>query len=211
MDIASFVFSPWSENTYVLYDESMDCCIIDPGCSDASERKQLQDFIEAKGLKPVKLINTHCHIDHVLGNKWVAETYGLKLEAHEGEKVVLDNMVDIARMYGMSYEKSPDIEVFLKEGEFLEFGNTQLEMYFTPGHSPASLSFFHRPSKQLIAGDVLFKGSIGRTDLPGGDFDTLIKSIKEQLFPLGDEVIVYNGHGPSTTIGEERRTNPFLT
>ncbi len=189
----------------------MDCCIMDPGCSDAAERTQLNDFIEAKGLNPVKLVNTHCHIDHVLGNKWVADTYGLKLEAHQGEKIVLDNMVDIARMYGMPYEKSPDIEVFLKEGEFLEYGQTQLEIYFTPGHSPASLSFFHRPTKQLIAGDVLFKGSIGRTDLPGGNFDTLIKSIKEQLFPLGDDVVVYNGHGPSTTIGEEKRTNPFLT
>jgi len=211
MEVAVFVFSSWSENTYVLYDDSKECCIVDPGCNDASEQSALVSFIESNGLTPTKLVNTHCHIDHVLGNKFVSEKYGLDLIAHEGEQVVLDNMVQVAAMYGTPYEKSPDIKIFLNEGEYLSFGNTKLEVYFTPGHSPASISFFHRESKQLIAGDVLFKGSIGRTDLPGGNFDTLIASIKDKLYPLGDEVVVYNGHGPSTTIGEERRSNPFLT
>jgi len=210
MKIAVFTFSSWSENTYVLYDDSKECCIVDPGCNDVSERNTLVAFVESHGLTPTKLVNTHCHIDHVLGNKFVAEKYSLDLIAHKGEQVVLDNMVQVAAMYGTPYEKSPDIKIFLDEGEYLSFGNTKLEVYFTPGHSPASISFFHRETQQLIAGDVLFKGSIGRTDLPGGNFDTLISSIKEKLYPLGDEVIVYNGHGPSTTIGEERRTNPFL-
>lgn len=210
MEIASFVFSSWAENTYIIYDETLECCIVDPGCNSAAERQQLVDFIDTKNLQPVKLVNTHCHIDHVLGNKFITEKYSVELHAHQGEKIVLDNMINIARMYGVEYDPSPDIMVHLEPGEFLEFGNTQLEIYFTPGHSPASISFFHRSTKQLIAGDVLFKGSIGRTDLPGGDFNTLIKSIKEQLYPLGDDVIVYNGHGPSTTIGEERASNPFL-
>jgi len=210
MNVAAFVFTGWSENTYVLYDDSKECIIVDPGCNDEGERQALVDFIESNELTPVKLVNTHCHIDHVFGNKFVSEKYKLPLEAHKGEQIVLDNMVQVAAMYGASYEPGPDISVFLEEGEYLEFGSTKLEIYLTPGHSPASLSFFHRESKQLIAGDVLFKGSIGRTDLPGGNYDTLIASIKDKLFPLGDEVIVYNGHGPSTTIGEEKRSNPFL-
>ncbi len=210
MKIAVFTFSSWAENTYVLYDDTKECCIVDPGCNDEAEQKTLVDFIESNGLIPTKLVNTHCHIDHVLGNKFVAEKYGLDLISHKGEQIVLDNMVGVAHMYGTPYEKSPDITVFLDEGDYLSFGDTKLEVYLTPGHSPASISFFHRESKQLIAGDVLFKGSIGRTDLPGGDHATLISSIKDKLYPLGDEVVVYNGHGPSTTIGEERRTNPFL-
>lgn len=210
MEIKSFTFNDFYENTFVCYDDSKECIIIDPGCNNSEEQQRLVDFISDNKLKPTKLVNTHCHIDHVLGNAFVAEKYNLKLEAHEGEKVVLDNMVMMAKMYQIPYDPSPEIEVFLEEGEMLSFGNTNLEIYFTPGHSPASVSFFHRESQQLIAGDVLFKGSIGRTDLPGGHFDTLISNIKNKFFPLGDDVIVYSGHGPVTTIGEERRTNPFL-
>ena len=211
MEIASFVFSPWSENTYVLYDSTKECCIVDPGCNDASEQKMLIDFIDSRGLQPTKLVNTHCHIDHILGNSFVAEKYKLPLCAHRGEQIVLDAGIQIAQMYGVAYEKSPDIAEFLEEGDFLSFGDIQLEVYFTPGHSPASISFFHRPTAQLIAGDVLFQGSIGRTDLPGGDFDTLISSIRNKFYPLGDEVRVYSGHGPATTIGAEKRSNPFLS
>jgi len=210
MDIATFTFSAWAENTYILYDESLEACIVDPGCNSPAENKQLQDFIDSKGLKPVILLNTHCHIDHVLGNKFVAETYGLELTSHKGEQVVLDKMIDVTRMYNVEYQKSPDISIFLDEGDVLRFGNTELEVLFTPGHSPASISFFHRPSLQLIGGDVLFRGSIGRVDLPGGDLNTLLSNIKTKFFPLGDEVRVYSGHGPITTIGEERRSNPFL-
>ena len=148
--------------------------------------------------------------DHVLGNKYVADKYKLKLISHKGEQIVLDNMENVARMYGISYIPSPDIAEFLDEGDLLEFGDTKLEVLFTPGHSPASISFFHKASKQLIAGDVLFQGSIGRTDLPGGDHATLIESIKQKLMPLGDDVVVYSGHGPSTTIGAEKQHNPFL-
>ena len=210
MELAQFTFSPWSENTYVLYDETGEACIVDPGCNSQDERNQLKDFIESKNLKPTVLVNTHCHIDHVLGNKFVAETYNLPLTAHKGEQIVLDNMVQLAMMYRTPYQKSPDITLFLDEGDQLRFGDTALEVLYTPGHSPASISFFHRESQQLLGGDVLFKGSIGRTDLPGGNLDTLLGHIRNKFFPLGDEVRVYSGHGPMTTIGEERRSNPFL-
>lgn len=210
MEIAVFTFSSWAENTYLLYDETNECCIVDPGCSTSKERATLTDFITANNLTPTRLVNTHCHIDHILGNKFVHEKYNLPLISHKGEQIVLDGMVNVARIYGVDYKVSPDITEFLDEGDKLTFGNTELEILFTPGHSPASICFFHRESEQLIGGDVLFQNSIGRTDLPGGDHATLIASIKTKLFPLGDGVRVYPGHGPSTTIGEEKKSNPFL-
>ena len=210
MEVAVFTFNEFSENTYLLYDATKACIIVDPGCNTAEEQQLFSDFIETNGLKPEKLINTHCHIDHVLGNRYVFEKYGLELIAHKGEIPVLAAADISSKIYQISYDPSPEITVFLEEGEFVEFGDTRLEVLFTPGHSPASISLFHRESKQIIAGDVLFQGSIGRTDLPGGDFDTLIASIKNKLFPLGEDVIVYSGHGPSTTIGNEQKLNPFL-
>ena len=210
MNIASFTFNAFSENTYILSDDTKQCCIVDPGCNSPDEQSQLSNYIESNNLIPVKLVNTHCHIDHVLGNKYVADKYKLKLISHRGEQIVLDNMENVARMYGIAYTKSPNISEFLDEGDVLEFGDSKLKVLFTPGHSPASISFFHQASMQLIAGDVLFQGSIGRTDLPGGDHATLIESIKQKLLPLGDNVVVYSGHGPSTTIGAEKQHNPFL-
>ena len=209
--VAAFEFNPFQENTYIVYDETKECIIFDPGCYQAAERQQLDEFIASAGLKPVRLINTHCHVDHVLGNKHVAEKYGLKLEMHKGEIPVLQSVPMVCQMYGIpGYDPSPEGEVWLEEGDVVTFGETKLEVLFTPGHSPASLSFFCRADGFLIAGDVLFQNSIGRTDLPGGDFDTLIRSIKEKLFPLGDEVKVYPGHGPATTIGYEKGHNGFL-
>lgn len=210
MQVAVFTFNAFSENTYLLFDDSKECVIIDPGCNSSEEERLLVDFIESNSLTPVKLVNTHCHIDHVLGNKFIADKYKLPLVAHEIEKVVLQAARVSADIYRINYTDSPEIQEYISEGDILSFGNSELEVFFTPGHSPGSVSFFHKESNQLIAGDVLFQGSIGRTDLPGGDFDTLIRSIREKLFPLGDEVIVYSGHGPSTTIGNEIRTNPFL-
>ena len=209
--VASFTFNPFQENTYVLYDDTKECAIFDPGCYTEAEKAQLSQFIKEKGLKPVKLINTHCHLDHIFGNQFVANKYGLGLEIHEGELPVLQAAAQVSMMYGVPFpEASPEPAAFIKEGDVVTFGNTKLEVFFTPGHSPASISFFCREDKFVIAGDVLFHQSIGRTDLPGGDFPTLIASIKNQLFPLGDEVTVYSGHGPSTSIGYERQNNPFL-
>jgi len=183
---------------------------VDPGCNTPEERAQLTSYVTEAGLKPVHLLNTHCHIDHVLGNKYMADTYGLSLLSHRGEQMVLDNMIQLASMYGVPYEPSPPISQFVEEGDVVRFGDTTLKVLFTPGHSPASICFYHEASQQLIGGDVLFQGSIGRTDLPGGNLQTLLSSIKDKLYPLGDEVSVYSGHGPVTSIGIERRTNPFL-
>ncbi len=210
MTIRKFTFNSFQENTFVLSDDTKECIIFDPGCSTPEEEAQLKAYIEELALKPVRLLNTHCHIDHVLGNKYVSETWELPLEAHAGEVPVLESGIQVSQMYGIAYTPSPPIAKYIEAGDEIRFGDSILKSYFTPGHSPASLSFLHAESKNLIAGDVLFYGSIGRTDLPGGNFDTLIKSIKEQLFPLGDDVIVHPGHGPSTSIGFEKENNPFL-
>jgi glyoxylase-like metal-dependent hydrolase (beta-lactamase superfamily II) len=210
MKTKSFTFNDFQENSYVLYDDSLECIIIDPGCNNLEEQNILRDFIEEMHLKPVGLVNTHCHIDHVLGNWFVSKSYDLPLQAHEGEKPVLQSCKMVSDMYGISYTDSPEISVFLDENQKLAFGKTVLQILFTPGHSPASISFYHAGSGQLISGDVLFHRSIGRTDLPGGDFQTLVNSINEKLYTLPDETIVYSGHGPTTTIGEEKLHNPFV-
>lgn len=211
MLVAKLTFNPFQENTYVVYDDTKECIIFDPGMYTDEEKNQLSDFIEQNELKPVRLINTHCHIDHVFGNNYVHEKYKIPLEIHEGELPVLEAVPQVCMMYGVPYsDPSPMPERFIKEGDIIEFGNSKLKAIFTPGHSPASLSFYSEDSKQLIAGDVLFYQSIGRTDLPGGDMATLLGSIKDNIFPLGDEVTVYPGHGPKTTVGYERKNNPFL-
>jgi glyoxylase-like metal-dependent hydrolase (beta-lactamase superfamily II) len=174
------------------------------------ERKELQAYIEQHGLKPVRLINTHCHIDHILGNAFITNTYGIGLEIHKGEVPVLDAGVSVAGMYGIPYTPSPDPISFIRENDEIQLGGHHLKVLFTPGHSPASICLYYEAENWLIGGDVLFYESIGRTDLPGGDFDTLIRSIRTQLFTLPDHTIVYPGHGPETTIGHERNYNPFL-
>ena len=209
--ITSFTFNPFQENTYVLYDETKECIIFDPGCTTPTEKQELLSFIEKNELKPVRLINTHCHLDHIFGNKFVAEKYNLELEIHKGELSVLLHAPKIAAMYGFAIEPSPEPGHFIEEGDLITFGNSQLETFLTPGHSPASLTFYSKEAKFIIAGDVLFYGSIGRTDLPGGDFDTLINSIRTKLFVLPDDTKVYPGHMQATTIGFEKRNNPFLS
>ncbi len=210
ISIHFFTFNPIGENTYILYDETKECVLIDPGCYDERERAELVSFIETNHLKPVKLLNTHCHLDHVFGNAFVAEKYNLKLEANQHEVPVLDSFLRSAAMYGLNATPSPDISTFLKEGDTVQFGTSSLEIAFTPGHSPGSITFYNKAQQFLIAGDVLFYGSIGRSDLPGGDHQTLLDSIRTKLLPLGDAFKVYSGHGISTTIGFERLNNPFL-
>ncbi|MEM9885813.1 MAG: MBL fold metallo-hydrolase [Bacteroidota bacterium] len=209
--VTSFTFNPFQENTYIIYDDSKECIIIDPGCYEVEEKAEMIDFIQRNQLKPVRLLNTHCHIDHVFGNKFIADTYDLDLEIPEGELIVLNAVPQIAKMYGIPYpEPSPAPGRFIQVGEVVDFGTTSLKCLFTPGHSPASMSFYCEAARFLIAGDVLFAGSIGRTDLPGGNLNTLLQSIRNQFFVLPDEVIVYPGHMGSTTIGKEKRSNPFL-
>ncbi|MGB1248415.1 MAG: MBL fold metallo-hydrolase [Chitinophagales bacterium] len=210
MNVAAFTCNPFQENGYIISDETNECIIIDPGCYTASEQQQYLDYIQQNNLKPVRLFNTHCHLDHICGNAILAKKFNLKLEAHQGEKPVLDASPQHGAMYGFRFEESPAIEVFLAETDTVQFGNSELSILYTPGHSPASISFYSEKEKFVIGGDVLFLQSIGRTDLPGGDYDTLINSIQTQLFTLPDEVKVYSGHGPATTIGFEKMNNPFF-
>lgn len=211
LKITGFTFNPFQENTYVLSDDSGECVIVDPGCYDQEEKSELAVFIDSEGLKPVRILLTHAHIDHILGINFLAGRYGLPIVMNSIETDLLRSASIYGQMWGIQVEPAPDPTEFLKDGDIFRFGNTELEVLFTPGHSPGSLSYYHRPSKQLLSGDVLFYGSIGRTDLPGGNFDTLEKSILTKLYTLEDDVIVYSGHGQSTTIGHEKRTNPFVS
>lgn len=210
LDIKAFTFNPVQENTYVLYNEKGECCIIDPGCYFPKERQELKTGIEKTGLTPVLLLNTHCHLDHVFGNQFIYETWKLPLHIHEKEKPVLDFAPKSGLMYQLPFEHYNGPLAWLKEGATIKIGDEELLILFTPGHSPGSVSFYHEAGGFVIGGDVLFNGSIGRTDLPGGDFDTLINSIQTQLFTLPDETKVYSGHGPATTIGFEKMNNPFV-
>jgi hydroxyacylglutathione hydrolase len=210
LKLQSFTFNVFSENTYVLYSESGDSIIIDPGCSNRFEEAELVKFIEDKKLKPVLLLNTHCHIDHILGNRFVVDKYSVPFRTSIFELQNLRAADVYADQFGVASPKSPEPEAYLKERDTIKLGSSILKVFFTPGHSPGHLSFYCSEQNFILSGDVLFRESIGRTDLPGGDYKTLIKSIKEKLFVLEDDVEVYSGHGPKTTIGYERKHNPFL-
>lgn len=210
LKLKQFVNNPYQENTYILSDETKACVIIDPGMYNATEQNAVVNYIKENDLKPELLLNTHCHIDHVLGNRFVFDIYELKPQIHQGELPLLHAVPAYAPQQGFNYEVSPEPEVFLTEEDIIHFGNSSLQIILAPGHSPAHLCFYHKDSKILIGGDVLFYGSIGRTDLPGGNFETLISSIKNKLLILPDDTQVYPGHGPATTIGFEKANNPFL-
>lgn len=209
--LKKFTFNAYSENTYVLYDETQECVIIDPGMYEGNEQNELTSFINQEHLNPVLLLNTHCHLDHVFGNKFVFDTYGLKPKFHKGELQVLEAVPSYAPSMGFTkYEVSPHPDEFLSETGTISFGNSKLDLIFAPGHSPAHLCFYSKADSILIGGDVLFYGSIGRSDLPGGNHEQLIQNISEKLFVLPDETKVYPGHGPATTIGFEKEHNPFF-
>jgi hydroxyacylglutathione hydrolase len=210
LQIKYFQFSPIQENTYILYNEFNDCIIIDPGCYFDAEKEELAAFIYDNNLKPVMLINTHCHLDHVFGNKMISENYHLTLQIHENEKPVLAFAPTSGLMYDMPFDNYTGEVILLNEGDIIKLGSDELKVLLTPGHSPGSLSFYCQKDKFVISGDALFKNSVGRSDLPGGNHEQLIKSIKENLLTLPDDTVVYSGHGPATTVGEEKRGNPYL-
>lgn len=210
LTIRKFTFNPFSENTYVVSDETGDCIIVDPGCYNADERNELDGYISTHHLHPVKLVLTHCHIDHVLGMQHVAEKYGIPIYAHQLAPEVLSMLPQTAMLFGFPSVSAPEPDVLLDEKDTLEFGHTRFQILHCPGHSPDSIVFYQPEEKTALSGDVLFYGSIGRPDLPGGNLETLLSSIRNKLFTLPDEVTVYSGHGPETTIGHEKRTNPFL-
>jgi len=209
LKIQTFIFNPFEENTFVLFDETLECIVVDPGCYEAEERHELETFIADQKLRVKAVVNTHCHIDHVLGNYFVKERYNIKLLISQKEEPLLKAAKVLAPNYGLSLFHEASADGYLQEGETVTFGNQTLNVLFVPGHSPGHIAFYHEQSKSLIGGDVLFHNSVGRTDLPGGSYNLLIESIHKKFFTLPDETTVYPGHGPETTIGYEKRANPF--
>jgi hydroxyacylglutathione hydrolase len=211
ISIQTFTFNEFQENTYVVYDDSKECVIIDPGCYKPSEQQELVRFIENNHLKPVKLLNTHCHIDHVLGNTFVAEKYKIPFYLHEGELFTYKDTLRWTALFGIAPLEVPEEKVFVTENDTIQFGESELKIAYTPGHSVASISFYNLEQQFAIVGDVLFRESIGRTDLAGGNHAVLLDSIRTKLFVWPDEMKIYNGHGGPTTIGHEKKYNPFLS
>ena len=197
------------ENTFVIYDETKKCVIIDPGCYEKHEEKELSDFITEKGLEPVYLLNTHSHVDHVLGNFYVKNKYNIPILSHKTDEAIMLSVKAYAPSYGFTNYTEAGIDQFIEENEEISFGSTVFKVLFVPGHAPGHIAFYCEKENFCIAGDTLFQMSIGRTDLPGGDHNTLIKSIKTKLFTLPDSTIVYPGHGPETRIDYEKKNNPY--
>ncbi len=211
LKIQKFVFNPFSENTYIVWDDnSKTGAIIDPGCNDDNEREAVDNFIMSNSLNLKFLINTHCHIDHIFGNAYIKKNYGVKFLAPEKDVPLLDMMMNVAKMYAVELVPSPPPdELIFDEQKFL-LGKTEGKFLFTPGHSPGEVCLYFEKDKICFTGDVLFNKNIGRTDLPGGSYDTLIDSIENKLFTLPDDVTICPGHGAASTIGDEKKNNPFF-
>lgn len=210
LQIQSFTFSPLAENTYLLWNENKEAVIIDPGCYDTYEKEELRAFIELNKLQPKLLLNTHCHLDHVFGEKWVAETWNLVPHIHSNEQFVMNYAESSGQIWGVPFINYSGPFHFLAEGQIIKLGEDEMKVLYVPGHSPGHLCFYCPAQGFVIAGDTLFAGSIGRTDLPGGNHATLIERIKSELLSLPDEMVIYPGHGPATTVGEEKKNNPYL-
>ena len=209
--IQHFQFSPFQENTYLLYSDDKTCWIIDPGCYFPEEKQQLKEFIASKKLNVERLLLTHCHLDHVFGNAFIHKEYGLSPEYHALDEPTMKMAPIAANTYNIhGFEASPPAKAYLKKGQSLALGNDSFEIRFCPGHAPGHVVFIQHDQKVIIGGDVIFKESIGRTDLPGGNHETLIRSIEEQIFTLPDDYTIYSGHGDTTTVGHEKKHNPFL-
>lgn len=209
MHIQKFTFNPFQENTYVLHADGKGI-VIDPGCSDENEERELEHWLRDHRVMPVRVLLTHAHVDHVMGCAWMQERYGLAPELHAKDLPVLERAPASAALFGVPCIPPPPPARFIEEGEVIPLGNEHLDVLFVPGHAPGHIAFFNPKRRFILSGDVLFQRSVGRTDLPGGDMATLLNSITQKLYPLGDDVMVYSGHGPETTIGEERKLNPFV-
>ena len=210
MKLHIFTFNPFAENTIVVANENGSCVIIDPGCYDQNEFEILHSWIQKNGLEPSKVLLTHAHLDHVFGLKTCCETYNIDFYMHALEQPVLDACVGVASMYGLSCDMTERTPIYLEPGKTIEMVGETWQILFAPGHSPGSVCFYHAGTNQAICGDVLFRDSIGRTDLPGGDHSTLLNSISNTLYHLPNETVVFPGHGPTTTIGYEKANNPFV-
>ena len=208
--IFCFTFNPFSENTYLLADETGEAVIIDPGMSNSGEEKELADTIAREKLRPVKLLNTHCHIDHILGNAYCAGRYALELHMHSLDQPTLDRGEQSAMLFGVNYTPYTGKKKYIEEGDIISFGNSTIRIVFVPGHAPGHVAFISDEQKFVIGGDVLFRGSVGRVDLPGCVPEDLVQSIRTKMYKLPEDYVVYPGHGPETTIGEEKQNNPFV-
>ncbi len=211
ISIQKFVFNTFETNTFVLYDETGECIIIDAACETDDEKKALADFIDGHHLKPVRLIYTHCHVDHTLGNTFVTERYRLEPEVHPEGRLLWELGREFSTVFNVPFDKPLSPKRFLNDGDTVSFGHSVLEVLYTPGHARGSICLWCSDQKFVITGDVLFNGGIGRTDMPTGDFDQLLDSITRKLYTLDDETVVYPGHGPETTIGFEKHNNPYIT
>ncbi len=211
MNIAKLVFNPIMENTYIVWDDTKECIIIDAGNFSAREDAQLTDFISERGLKPVMAVNTHGHFDHAMGVGYLKETYGVKFACSSKDQFLVDSAQQSGAMFGVKCAPVPAIDIDLDKMEEIAFGATKLRVIKTPGHTPGHVSLYNEEQKVLFTGDTLFRESIGRTDLPGGDYSWIMTSILEQLVPLGDDVEFYPGHGDKSTISHETLYNPFVT
>lgn len=213
MKVKVFEFNPLAVNTYVLSDETKECVVIDAACFYPDERENLLNYLIDNDFVVKHLINTHLHFDHIFGINLLASQFGLKLECHKGDEFLLDDIPQQLLQFGfgtLNTDFTPEIGTYLDENDRIPFGNQQLEIFHVPGHSPGSIVFYNEKAGCVIGGDVLFRSSIGRTDLVGGDYDQLVEGIRTKLFTLPDETVVYPGHGPATTIGFEKRNNPFV-
>ena len=211
LQIHTLVFSPFQENTYLVFDETNECAIVDPGMLTVAEEEKLMQTIDQLGLTPVLALQTHLHLDHVFGSRFVFEKFGLAPKAHPADAFLLEGIQTYARQFGFEMkENPPQLDGFLRDNDEVVFGHTTLRVIHVPGHSPGGIVFYNAEASVLLAGDVLFRGSIGRSDLPGGNQHELIEGIQAKLMVLPDEVQVYPGHGPATNIGYERANNPFL-
>ena len=210
LKIKTFVFNPFQENTYLVYDESNQCIILDPGCYFEQEQQELANFIQKNNLKPKYLIHTHGHIDHALGADFIKEKYQVESVMHKDDLEVFRRISDFGMNIGLEVNQPTDPDKFVTEGETLKFGNSVFNIYHVPGHSPGSIALHNKAEKIVFSGDVLFKMGIGRTDLFGGDHITLIESIQNKLLSLDDDTVVYPGHGETTIIKDEKNENPLL-
>jgi glyoxylase-like metal-dependent hydrolase (beta-lactamase superfamily II) len=208
--VKTFVFNDFSENTYVLYDESADCIIIDPGTYTHEEKKTLDDFLMQEKLNIVHVLCTHCHLDHILGIAHLEDKYGKGASIHPAGAEFLRASVGYASVFGFDLERTVKPAAMISEGDKIFFGNSELEVVYTPGHADGSVCFVNRAEKLVFTGDVLFRDSIGRSDLPTGNQQMLLTNIREKLLTLPDDYVVYPGHGPTTTIGYEKVNNPYL-
>ncbi len=210
IQIHYFTFSPIQENTYILWDETKEAVIIDPGCLAQYEKEELADFIEDNQLSVKYLLQTHAHLDHVFGSAFVKRKFGVQMYMHKNEVPILADVENRCKLWGIKGYEPVEADVFIDETSIISFGNSTLEVRFVPGHAPGHLAFVNHQQKFIIGGDVLFRGSVGRTDFPYCNHQDLINSIHQQFLILDDEYKVYAGHGPATSIGQERNTNPFF-